>query len=56
VPSYKIGTGPRAESIPRDRFNGPDPVSYNPQDRYTKTMGAAIGFGTGMRDSFDKSK
>jgi len=56
MPSYKIGTGPRAESLPKDRYHGPDPTSYNPTDKFTKTMGPQIGFGTGLRDSIDNSK
>ena len=34
----------------------PDPSTYNPRDNYTKTMGAAIGFGTGQRESLEGRK
>lgn len=49
LPSYKIGTSKRSESIPKDRFISPEPGAYDPTINFTKTSAASFGFGTGKR-------
>lgn len=56
LPSYKIGTSKRSESIPRDRLASPEPGAYDPTINFTKTSAAAFGFGTGKRQSIDGLK
>ena len=53
APAYKIGTAKRNDSVPKDRMNIPDATVYSPNDSFTKTKGAAFGFGTSQRKSLD---
>lgn len=46
-PAFKIGTGKRVESVPKDKFLIPDGTVYSPDDSFTKTKSAAYGFGSG---------
>ena len=47
MPTYKIGTSKRGDSVPKDRAFMPDPGAYDPSTQFTKTASASFGFGTG---------
>jgi hypothetical protein len=49
MPSYKIGTSKRSDSLTKERSGLPDPAAYNPNTSFTKTSSASFGFGTGKR-------
>lgn len=53
MPSYKIGSSKREDTVPKERMNGPDPGKYQPDDSFVKRKGAAYGFGTSGRESND---
>lgn len=41
----------RSDTVPKNRFNIPDPTAYTPSDSFTKTKSAAFGFGSDKRKS-----
>ncbi len=53
MPSFKIGTSKRTDSVPKERLFIPNPTSYDPKDSYTKQKSAAFGFGTSNRKSIE---
>lgn len=49
MPSYKIGTSKRYDSLSKERISQPDPSTYTPSKDFVKTSSAAFGFGTSKR-------